>query len=225
MHHTNHFNLSEETEDSCAFQVLPFEDIYRSHAPELIEYASKRLENLSEAEDVIQDVFTDLWSKKDQLRISCSIRAYLYAAVRYKVVDHIRRNIQRDYYARMVKALRTEEDNATFNQVVYRDLEQHLETEIEKLPARTQQVFHMSRKDHLTVKEIASRLEVTDQTVKNQLTTAVKRLRPAFYKLFFFIMVLFMWPIRPRQAGMSAQVNRVAGSVAIRVKDERMEAI
>lgn len=169
-----------------------FEQVYKAYAPELIGYAARRLESLSEAEDIVQDVFADLWHKKEELLITHSLRAYLYGAVRYKVIDHIRRHVQRSYYADMVRSLHTEEDNATFDHIVYKDLHGLIEAEIGKLPARTKEVFRMSRHGHLSVSEIADTLQVSDQTVKNQLTTALKRLRPSFSKFFFLIIAWWM---------------------------------
>lgn len=167
-----------------------FEQIYKLYVPGLIEFAARRLESLSESEDIIQDLFLDLWSKRGKVLINYSLKAYLFAAVRYKVVDHIRRNINRDYYQTLVRSLNTEADNATFNNILYKDMNGFLELEIEKLPCRMREVFILSRKRHLSISEIASTLKVSDQTVKNQLTTALKRLRPSFDKFMFLLLLL-----------------------------------
>lgn len=160
-----------------------FERIYARYSPDLLDFAARRLESLTEAKDILQDVFIDLWAKRATLHIRLSLRSYLFSTVRYKMIDHIRKNIKRDYYAKMVKTIHNNMDNSTFDHILYNDLNTFAESEIDKLPRRVKEVFLLSRHQHLSIREIAHELQVSEQTVKNQLTTAMRKLRPALSKI------------------------------------------
>lgn len=169
-----------------------FEQVYSQYSAELIAFAAKRVESLSEAKDILQDVFVDLWTRRNTLEITTSLRAYLYATMRYKVIDHIRRNVRREYYAQMVECLAARTDNSTLEQVLYEDMNALVESEIDKLPGRTREVFLLSRYQHLSIREIAEEMQVSEQTVKNQLTTALRRLRPALGGIITTLVLLFI---------------------------------
>jgi RNA polymerase sigma-70 factor (ECF subfamily) len=168
-----------------------FEQIYQDYSSALIGFAGSRLETLAEAKDVVQDVFMSLWIKREVLQINVSLQSYLYTAIRYKVIDHIRKNVQRDYYAKAVSHLKPQSENTVYDDIFYKELNGLMDSEIGKLPLRTREVFLMSRKRHLSIAEIATQLNVSEQTVKNQLTTALKKLRPALSKLAVFASVFF----------------------------------
>ena len=169
-----------------------FERIYNQYSAELIAFAAKRLESLAEAKDILQDVFVDLWTRRSTLHIHTSLRAYLYTTMRYKVIDHIRRNVRGEYYARMVESIAIQSDNSTLEQILYEDMNALVESEIDKLPGRTREVFLLSRYQHLTIREIAEEMQVSEQTVKNQLTTALHRLRPALGGIITTLVLLFI---------------------------------
>lgn len=169
-----------------------FEEIYNHYAADLINFAAYRLESLSEAKDIVQDIFLDLWIKREALTITRSLRAYLFNAVRFKVIDHIRKNIHREYYSDIVKSLYATNDNSTFDNILYNDMNIYVESEIKKLPCRIREAYQLSRVQHLSISEIARQMNVSEQTVKNQITTAMKRLRPIISKILIIITLLFI---------------------------------
>lgn len=165
-----------------------FAGIYTRYAADLIDFVSAKLASMEEARDLIHDLFVEFWEKREQLHIGSSLRSYLFAAARYRVIDHIRRNIRREYYTGITGQARAGGDNSTSNEILYKDLSEIMDAEIEKLPPRTREIFRLSRYQHLSVNEIARKLSLSDQTVKNQLTSALRKLRPGFEKLAAFFL-------------------------------------
>lgn len=157
--------------------------IYARFASDLIGFTSGKLASLDEARDLVHDLFVELWEKRDRIHLSNSFRSYLFAAARYKIVDHFRKHGRQQFYAKALTLLQTQVDNATQDSIVFRDFSLLSASEIEKLPPRTQEVFRLSREQHLSVREIAEKLGLSEQTVKNQLTTALKKLRPGIQRL------------------------------------------
>lgn len=164
--------------DQAAFAI-----IYDRYAADLIRFGSKKLSSLDEARDLVHDLFVEFWNKREHIYLSGSLKSYLFAAVRYKVIDCIRRNSRQEYYAGAIKLLQANLDNSTQDAILFRDFSTLTESEIEKLPPRTQEIFRLSRQQHLSVREIAGKLNLSDQTVKNQLSTALRKLRPGIQSL------------------------------------------
>ncbi|HWK07764.1 MAG TPA: RNA polymerase sigma-70 factor [Puia sp.] len=160
-----------------------FTDIYEGYAPSLINYAAARLTSLEEARDIIHDLFVHLWEERDNISITHSLRGFLFAAVRYRIIDHIRRNITRREYVDRLQALSVEMELSNEMELEAKDLNRTIEKAISELPPRVREIYRLSRQQHRTVAEIADELQLSPQTVKNQLTTALSLLRSFLQKL------------------------------------------
>lgn len=190
MSHIN--NLDEEVllQRLSAGEETAFADIYACYAPQLISYTAARLSSLEEARDIIQDLFVYLWDERQNLHINSSLRSYLFTAIRYRIIDHIRRQLTRREYAAWARALIQRVNADMEEEIVIKNLHHTLEHAVENLPSRTQEIYRLSRYRHLAVKEIASELGLSEQTVKNQLTTALSYLRLSWDKL---VLLLLFW--------------------------------
>ncbi|OJY88163.1 RNA polymerase subunit sigma-70 [Terrimonas sp.] len=168
-----------------------FSAIYELHASSLINFAASRLSSFEEARDIIHDVFVNIWDNRATLRITSSLKAYLFAAVRYRIIDHIRKNANRKEYAAMIEQLSgmlvVDEESG----ILTKDLQHTLEYTIEDLPSRTKEIYRLSRNHHLPVKEIAFKLGLSEQTVKNQLSAALHHLRHSWKKLAVIMLFFF----------------------------------
>jgi RNA polymerase sigma-70 factor (ECF subfamily) len=167
--------------DASAFATL-----YETYAPALTGFVAARLGSLEEARDIIHDLFVYLWEERTSIVITRSIEAFLFAAVRYRIIDHIRRNSTRRDYAGMIRLLETPGTAGTTDALDEKDLRGHLEKAIDQLPPRVKQIYRLSRDQHRTVAEIADELRLSQQTVRNQLTTALSHLRSFLGRLPFW---------------------------------------
>jgi RNA polymerase sigma-70 factor (ECF subfamily) len=154
-----------------------FNEIYERYWLQLYTAARKRLNSADDAKDIVQDLFVSLWLKRQSLVINTRLSSYLFTAVKYRVINHIEANmVKADYLSSLDRAI-AEYDNSTHDIIISRDLERHLDCGIEKLSPKMKVVFELSRREHLSVNEIAGRLNLSEQTVKNQITKAMKILR------------------------------------------------
>jgi RNA polymerase sigma-70 factor (ECF subfamily) len=168
-----------------------FTSIYQLHAPALTGFAASRLSSVEEARDIIHDLFTHLWDSRETLQVNGSLKAYLFAAVRYRIIDQIRKNITRKEYAGMLERLYEHMVADSEAEIISKDLQHTLDHAIEDLPNRTKEIYRMSRDRHLAIKEIACQLGLSEQTVKNQLSIALHHLRHSWEKLAILI-ILFL---------------------------------
>jgi RNA polymerase sigma-70 factor (family 1) len=154
-----------------------FAEIYRRYAGGLVDFAGSRLFSLEDARDVIHDLFVALWERRKTISVTGNLSAYLFAAVRYRVVDQIRKNITREEYVLAIQALSTDDADTPERALAAKELRQALANSVNQLSPAVQEVYRLSREKNLSTRDIALKLNRSEQTVKNQLSTALKHLR------------------------------------------------
>jgi len=151
--------------------------LYERYKVVLYLHAKRMLDDEDETKDVIQEIFTTLWDKRAVLTIGTSVKSYLYTATRNKVLNLLtHRKFEINYLNSLQKVIDLTE-NGVEDQIREKQLIKMIESEIEQLPIKMRQVFELSRKQHLSHKEIAEQLNISDKTVKKQINNAIKILR------------------------------------------------
>jgi RNA polymerase sigma-70 factor, ECF subfamily len=169
---------------------LAFAEVYRRYIGLLQTHAYKKLGDLDEAKDVLQDLFTHLWNKHADLPETVNLSGYLYQGMRNRILNiFAHRTVQEKYTATIAQFVETG-SYSTDARVRERELAAVIEKEINLLPAKMRQVFLLSRQEHLTHFEIAQRLSISEQTVSKQVTNALKVLRLRMGSLF--VLALFI---------------------------------
>ncbi|NML23586.1 sigma-70 family RNA polymerase sigma factor [Pseudoflavitalea sp. G-6-1-2] len=158
--------------DASAFRVL-----FERYWEQLYLFALKRLKSKQDAEDAVQHVFMSIWDKRSVRNIHFSLQHYLYKSVSYECIAALKRMLDRPSDIEAVDENILPLFSDVLENMSLQELNQLIETEISRLPHRMQQIYRLSREQDLSVREIAVSLNVSEQTVKNQLTTALHRLR------------------------------------------------
>lgn len=166
---------------------VAFTEIYSRYAESLAGFASSKLYSLEDSRDIIHDLFVKLWEERKLLKIDRNLEAYLFTIVRYRIIDKIRKNITHEDYLEMVLALHTSLGSEIEQQIAVKELKQSIRKSLEKLPPRVQEIYHLSREENLSISQIANKLQLSEQTVKNQLTSALKHLRQSIILKKYFI--------------------------------------
>lgn len=154
-----------------------FNEIYDRFWHKLFLVAVKKAKSADDAKDIVQDLFCSLWMKRDSLIIKVSLSSYLFTALKYKVINHIEFNVVKGHYLKSLNTALLDFDNSTDDAIIKRDLEQCLDAGIDRLSPKVKEVFELSRKEDLTINQIAEKLQLSEQTVKNQISKALKILR------------------------------------------------
>ncbi|SIT34417.1 RNA polymerase sigma-70 factor, ECF subfamily [Filimonas lacunae] len=155
-----------------------FEEIYNRYWNKLFDAAYHRIKQKETCEEIIQEVFVVLWEKRESLDITTSLGAYLFSAVKYKVIDYYRKQLVRARNAPALAAI-TSIDNSAEEQVFLNDLMVHIDKLVMQLPVKCRSVYELSRIEHKSNKEIASLLNISEKTVEGHLTKALQVLRLA----------------------------------------------
>jgi len=168
-----------------------FAEIYRRYAESLAGFAAFKLFNLDDARDILQDLFVKLWENREQLYITSNLQSYLYAIIRHRVIDKIRKNITREEYASASQSLASFFQPAGDKQLEAKELQQTIQHSLDQLPARVKEIYKLSREEGLSNTEIAQKLNLSEQTVKNQLSTALKHLRKSLMRISPLVFMLW----------------------------------
>ncbi|MDR1379980.1 MAG: RNA polymerase sigma-70 factor [Tannerella sp.] len=167
-----------------------FDRIYVIYFPRLQRFAREYVISDEEAENIVQDVFVMLWEKRNALNVQISLTAYLFSLVKNKCIDCLRHEvIVNDYKKELaVKLQALEELNHAFSSD--EDIERILRDAVGKLPERCREIFIKSRIEGKTLHDIATEMNISANTVKNQLSIALKKLKielKEYLPLLFFL--------------------------------------
>ncbi len=166
---------------------VAYTEIYERYNALLYIYAYKRLNDREEAKDVIHELFLHLWERRDSIELTSGLAAYLYTSVRNKILDLIKHKKVSERYIESFQNYIDASQYSTDSLLHYKEVSALIDKEIEALPYKMQQVFKLSRIDNYTRKEIATELNLSEETVKSHMHHALKILRIKLGSLFFII--------------------------------------
>jgi len=127
-------------------------------------------------QEVVQDVFVWLWDHRSALQIK-SPPSYLRAAVKYKVIDILRSNKAREMCFVNLDELDPAHLLFEDDPLELKELKAVIMQLSAELPERARLIFELSRNEQLSNREIAEKLGISEKTVENQITIALKKLR------------------------------------------------
>jgi RNA polymerase sigma-70 factor, ECF subfamily len=172
-----------------------FDYFFNYYYPGLCVFAQKII-SLPEqqAKDIVQDVFVKFWNDREKLDIRTSIRSYLFVSVRNRCMDVLRKKNR----SLQMKEISEGQDVAdeSFETYILSELESLFNRSLDKLPERCREVFELSRLQGLKNREIAEKLSLSEKTVENQMTKALRVLREelkdylpllALFEVFHFL--------------------------------------
>jgi RNA polymerase sigma-70 factor (ECF subfamily) len=157
-----------------------FEAMYDRYFGVLYIHANKMLHDSQEAQDIVQDIFIALWKKGAELTITTSLSAYLYVAVKNKVLTSIEQNaVQKKHLLSLCDFLADRKPYThPLDYIQEKQLTEIIESGCRNLPFKMRQVFELSRKAGMSHREIAVQLKISEKTVKKQVNNAIRILKP-----------------------------------------------
>lgn len=154
-----------------------FTEIYDRYWALMYIHVYKMLRDKEETKDLLQDVFSSLWLKSSELKVETKLSGHLYLSARNRVFNLIQRNKVKSDYLGSIAMFLSEAGTETMEKLNEKDLINVIESEIKNLPEKMREIFELSRKKNLTHKQIAEKLNLSDQTVRKQVQNALRILR------------------------------------------------
>ena len=146
-------------------------------AKKLFHIALKIVNNKEIAEGIVHDVFSDIWERRDNLKINVPIEAYAVKAVKFSAFDYPKAKVKKDKANEAISTLTTTVTNPIEEEIHARELKTKITHLVSQLPARCQEVFRLRREKLMSNKEIASTLNISEKTVERHMTRALHFLR------------------------------------------------
>ena len=167
-----------------------YTEIYDRFHGILYAFAYKKLNDREEARDLIHELFLSLWERRDLLEVKTGLQAYLFTAVRNKVLNLIKHKKVSFAYVESFQSYLDGSQTAVDELLQQKELIAFIEKEIQALPYKMRLVFELSRKDHYSRVEIAKELNLSEETVKSHMHHAIKILRVKLGSMFFLIFLI-----------------------------------
>lgn len=154
-----------------------YTEIYRRYWAKLYIYARKLLNDPTAAEDIVQDVLLTIWIKNEKIQDNRPIAPYLYTAVRHKALTHIKRKKLEGSYLNSLSDFMDKGEFIADANLREKELELIINNAIATLPQKMKKVFELSKIECLNHKTIAAQLNISDKTIRNQLSTALNLIK------------------------------------------------
>lgn len=173
--------------------LLAFNSLFETYSNRLYYFAFRYLKSEAESEELVQEVFTRIWEKRQNLNKDLSFKSFLFTIAFNIIKKHFIAKSR--LYEYLNSQIRDESDLDTTDNITYDSLYKYIIELVNQLPDRRKVIFIKSRLDNLTIKEIADELNISHKTVENQLTSALHFLRDKINKenipviLFLYLFV------------------------------------
>lgn len=172
-----------------------FEQIFRTYYTDLCRFCIKYVRDEQVAEEVVQEVFINIWERRASLKITTSIKSYLFTAIRNRSFNYLKLQLPKEQKKVDLEGVGYMEDDSREQEMIMDELRQHVNDAVEALPNKCRIIFSLSRNAGMTYKEIAEELDISVKTVENQIGLALKKLReslnPIWDKIMLIILMFF----------------------------------
>ncbi len=150
-----------------------FGELYNRYYYKLYSYLHKHNQS-DENEDLIQDVFSDIWMFRKKMKVTGNVTAFMYVLIKHKLYNYRRsRSVKEKYEGLVMPDRQYIEHHADVM-----DVKRMIKKGLEKMPYRQQRAFRLSRFQYMTNKEIAEKMHISIRVVENYISLSLSKLRP-----------------------------------------------
>lgn len=171
--------------DQTAFELL-----FRYYYPGLVTFTCQIVLDRDEAEEIVQDFFVKLWAGRSGIKKSETLKSYFFVSVKNRAFNFLKKEQIREKTFNQLKELVEKDVLYQPDLYVESELQQQIAKAMEKLPARTREIFMLNRFKGVSNDEIASQLDISKRTVETHISNALKILRNEL-KEYKFLLLLF----------------------------------
>ncbi|ERJ61368.1 RNA polymerase sigma factor [Sphingobacterium paucimobilis] len=168
---------------------VAYEELYKRFYAVLLRLAYQKIADFAAAEDIVQDILLQVWKRRTRIVLKERLASYLAKAVKYKVLDIIAKNKNKDLYLSAVGDELTGIISNTDYAARESLFKEYIDEELSKLPPRMRETFLLSREEGLTHEEIASQLGISIHTVSTHITKAISILKKKLLINSFLVII------------------------------------
>jgi len=169
-----------------------FKELFLNFQPKLYAFVFRYLKTRADSEEIVQEVFIQVWENRSNLKENLSFNSFLYTITKNKIVDYFRKKKTETLYKNYVFNYMDMIHDDTNKELIYKDYNEALSEAIALLPEKRRSVFIMSKKFGMSRTEIAKFLDISENTVKNQLQEAMNFIRTMLNKEISLLILLLI---------------------------------
>ncbi|MDO8998433.1 MAG: RNA polymerase sigma-70 factor [Bacteroidota bacterium] len=173
--------------------VSEYEELFKSNHKKLCNTAYRITHDKDSAKDIVQNVFLKLWDKRNEINIGTSIEGYLYKSTSNASINYLETNKRHLSYVKEIKFTASASEETASKNITLKELESLIEQSLLTLPPKCRAIFILNRYDGMRYKQIAEHLDISVNTVENQMVKALsimrEELKPYLTKEFLIISI------------------------------------
>ncbi len=185
----------EWMEQFSAGDKSAFKKIFTSYYSRLLWFADRYVKSRDIADDIVKELFIELWQKRSHIKLKSSLKSYLYTATRNRALNFIRQSHSYRNHA-LLQSFEEEELYLVHTKIKnpselaeHKELEEAVKEAVESLPERCRLVFTLHRNQGFTYSEVAELMEISVKTVENQMARAFRILRDQLSRFLTIILL------------------------------------
>lgn len=157
-----------------------FEAIYHRYAPDLNRFACRKTGDRDTSAEIIQELFVTLWTGRRELPQIGNLRTYLFQAAKNRILNYFRAAKVRERYAESFARFAAIHSREGEEQLAVEELRRSIDQGLAGLPKKCQRAFRLSRFHHMELPGIAREMSISQRTVENYISQALRHLRKKF---------------------------------------------
>ncbi|TGD81847.1 RNA polymerase sigma factor [Hymenobacter wooponensis] len=142
-----------------------FAEVYKRYSFRLFTVAYQKLKSREAAEELVQDLFENLWTRRATIQVE-QLDYYLFSAIKYRIINYIKTQKLRAGYQLYLQVSASEKNTETEEALALNDLTAALLAGIQDLPEKSREIFQLSRFEHYSVSEISGQINLSEKTVE-----------------------------------------------------------
>lgn len=178
-----------------------YDQIYQHYARRLLAYCYDFTKNMDDAEEITQDVFVQLWRYRERIKQEESLQSFLFTTARNRLINAYRSRVNSVLYEDYLDYQDELTSEYSKPEIEYREFADSVEQALASLPATQRRAIELSRFEELSVRDIATELSLSEQTIKNQISLGIKALRrlitatPLGLSAYYFLSAWDFFPL------------------------------
>lgn len=187
----SNINLKKIISELAKDNESSIEELFNYYYPRLYNFAKSILKIESGIDDILQEVFVRIWQNRKKIKSTETFNSYIFSITRNLLLNELRRRLNSNNMKEEIKRHSIAPELSSIEEVEYKELQENVDHIIEDLPKRQKEIFILSRKDGLSHKEIAEKLNITTKTVEYHITLAIKTLKGGLKHMGVLAMLYF----------------------------------
>jgi RNA polymerase sigma-70 factor (family 1) len=169
-----------------------FDTLYKQYSKKLFKFGYSILKSTEETENLLQDVFLNLWENRQKVEKDASVKSYIFTIAYNSAISILRKKSKESQFIEYLESIQDTNMEPCDLDIEYKELSIKLDDIINELPQRQKEVYLLHKIDGLKYSEIAERLNISVNTIENHMSRALKTIRMKLGK-YTLITILFWY--------------------------------